>query len=87
MIKLKNIIILSILFCSEAALAGAWLQKKGKSEVIAQYEHETFSNFYHIPQDQDDYLSKEFVSEKYSVFYQYGLKDEITIGFDMKWFN
>jgi hypothetical protein len=86
MIKL-NIIILSALLFSDAAHAGAWLQKKGRSEIIAQYEHETFSNFYHIPQDKDDYLSKEFVSQKYSVFYQYGLKDDITIGFDMKWFN
>jgi hypothetical protein len=67
------------------AVAGAWLQPKGKSEMIVQYEYKFLDSYY--TNNDNIFLSKKFCFENYHLFYQYGYKDDINFGFETKWMN
>lgn len=84
---LRLIIIFSVALYGNVAKAGAWLQEKGKSELITKYEYQTLSTYFTDPGTNIRYNSKTFFIEMYNIYYQFGFKENFTIGIDEKWFN
>ncbi len=81
------IVIFSVVLLKSVAEAGAWLQEKGRSELITKYEYQTLSTYFTDPSTNSRYNSKTFFFEMYNLYYQFGLNEKITIGLDEKWFN
>lgn len=69
------------------SLAGAWLQPKGASEVIFQIENKELFSFYKNALDHEKTDSSIYVFQYYDLLYHYGAKDNLTIGFNAKWYN
>ena len=76
-----------IILFSNNAFAGAWLKKKGESELDFKYENKVLLNYYNNPVDNSTYLSKAFILDLYSLYYQYGINDKLTLVLEEKWFN
>ncbi|MEK6734117.1 MAG: hypothetical protein AABY27_03325 [Pseudomonadota bacterium] len=74
-------IILFIFIFSNNSYAGAWVKNKGESEFIFKFEKNILSDFY------ENKISKIFISDFYSSFYEYGITDKVTFGIEEKWFN
>ena len=75
------------LLINDISFAGAWLQPKGKSELIFQIENKELATYYKDSSNHDCTNSNRFGFDYYSLFYQYGLKNDTTIGFEIKGFN
>lgn len=86
MVKKYNFILLFLsLFCFEAQ-AGAWLKQKGESDLSFQYEYKTLFTYYH-DQEGQKHLAKIYFFDLYSLYYQYGLKENINLIIEEKWYN
>lgn len=82
-----SIIISLILLIANLALAGAWLKKKGESELNITLEDKALFSYYKNASDNHTYLAKAFSFEVYNLYYQYGLTDIINLIVEEKWFN
>ena len=90
MVKLlhyKSLTILVMICLARTASAGAWLQKSGESTLIPKYENKTLFSYYTDPTTNRKYWSKASILEMYSLFYQYGINDRLTLILEEKWFN
>lgn len=91
--QLLHLRTVKLLVCSVCLLknnisfAGAWMQPKGASEIIFQVENKELFTFYKNAIDHENTDSSLYVFQYYDLFYQYGAKDNLTIGFNAKWYN
>lgn len=83
----KLLIFSILLIIGNEALAAAWLQKPGKSELITLFESQTLTTYFKDPQDTSTNNSRNFYFENYNVLYQYGLNEDFTVGMNSKWYN
>lgn len=87
---LKTVKLLAYSAClliNDISFASAWLQPKGASELILQLEKKDLTAYFKDTDNSDLTNSNKFAFDYYSLFYRYGLKKEITLGFDAQWFN
>ena len=88
MVKLFLYSLFSILILlNNESLAGAWPQKKGKSELEYKYENKILFTYFTDPKDNSRYFSKAFILDLYSLHYQYGINDKLTLVIEEKWFD
>lgn len=91
--QLLHLRTVKLLVCSvcllknDISFAGAWLQPKGESELIFKIENKELSSFYKNAMDHENTDSSMYIFQYYDLFYQHGAKDNLTIGFDAKWYN
>lgn len=90
LLHLRTVKLLAYSVCllkNDISFAGAWLQPKGESELIFQIENKELFSFYKNAIDYENTDSSKYVFQCYDLFYQYGVKKNLTIGFDAKWYN
>lgn len=78
---------LLFLLISTFAQAAAWLQDKGKSEMITSYENETLTTYYTDPKTDKNSIYRVYSFDLYNIFYQYGATEDLTLGASTKWYN
>ncbi len=86
MIKKFKFLILILSFFSNNAFAGAWMKKKGESELDFKYEYKTLLTYYDDLNGQK-YPSKIYEFDIYSLYYQYGTGENMNLIIEEKWFN
>jgi hypothetical protein len=87
-LEMVKLLVYSIsLLISSTSLAAAWLQAANESELITQYETKTLTTYYTDPATNNNTNSRVFSFDIYSIFYQYGLNKDLTLGFKTSWYN
>ena len=81
---LSGVAAVSALAAACAAHAGAWVQPKGKGQIIAKYERMTADEAYAVDGDRVD-LPAERRDSSVGVFAEYGLTDRLTLQFKGDW--
>lgn len=72
---------------TDKVYAGAWLLKKHHSEFTFQHEYKAITSFYHKQGSEDSLVSKIYSLQLFSLDYQYGFNDDVTLGTGIKFFN
>lgn len=88
--RLKTVKLLAYsvcLFINNNSFASAWLQPKGRSEVIFQTENKDLTTYFQDTSNYDLTNSNRFVFDYYTLFYRYGHKQDSNIGFEAQWYN
>ena len=90
LLHLRTVKLLACSVCllnNNISFAGAWLQPKGASEVIFQAEDKELFTFYKNAIDHENTDSSVYVFKYYDLFFQHGAKENLTIGFNAKWYD